>query len=348
MAETSTCAVTGQVLPADRPRPVAGAGDPSSALERAVLTGLLKPPCLVSFSGGHDSTLVLAAATAAARRHGLALPVPVTWRFTDAPRADESEAQDAVVNGLGLPDWERLVADDDLDFAGPVSQRVLVRHGLLHPVNAYLHAPLLARATGGTLLTGAGGDQVLETWRRRARRLHRPYQPPRFPWVRPPVGRRVRGSLWWEKATEPRRPSRRPWWHAGRRDLVLSCQTLQILADDASAQVLHPLLDPGFMTAFSERGLAPERVGGRAALFRQLFGAALPDIVYVRRPKANLREVFWRAPTRAVVDAWDGQGVDRAVVDVDALRREWSRPAPSTFTAMLVQQAWLAAHASPG
>jgi asparagine synthase (glutamine-hydrolysing) len=306
-----------------------------------VVDGLRHPPCLVSFSGGHDSTLVLTAAATAARRHGLDLPVPVTWRFVAAPRADESDAQDEVVRALSLPDWERLVAEDDLDFVGPVARQVLGRHGVLHPVNAFLHAPLLAKARGGSLLTGVGGDQLLASWRP-GRRLHRPYRPPRFPWLHPAHERRHRRRLWWDHATEPRHVRRRLWWQAGRRNLRIGCQSLEILAQDVSAQVLHPLLDRRFVSAVADRGLTPERAGGRAALFRELFGPTFPDFVYRRRPKANLGEVFWRAPTQEVISRWDGRGVDAAAVDLDALRSEWAKPAPSLYTAMLVQQAWLA------
>src|SRR5215212_1324990 len=54
---------------------------PLEALEEAVLPALTQPPCLVSFSGGRDSSSVLAAATRAARREGLPAPVPVTLRI---------------------------------------------------------------------------------------------------------------------------------------------------------------------------------------------------------------------------------------------------------------------------
>src|SRR5438874_582354 len=56
--------------------------DPLTALERACLPALERPPCVVSFSGGLDSSVVLAAAGRAARRAGLAEPIPVTHRFT--------------------------------------------------------------------------------------------------------------------------------------------------------------------------------------------------------------------------------------------------------------------------
>jgi hypothetical protein len=200
---------------------------------------------------------------------------------------------------------------------------------------------MLARATGGSLLTGVGGDLLLESWRPR-RRLHRPYRPPRFPWLHTSRERPHRRRLWWENATEPRRLRPRLAWQTGRRRLFIGCQSLDILAAEASTRVLHPLLDRRFVSAVADRGLTPERAGGRAGLFRELFGSTLPDFVYRRRPKATLEEVFWRAPTREVIARWDGRGVDAAAVDLNALRDEWSKPSPSLYTAMLVQQAWLA------
>ena len=159
--EIASCVVVGLAgssPPAACEAPVA---DPVTAFERVAARALQRPPCLVSFSGGHDSSLVLAAATRVAHREHLPMPVPVTWRVTGAPGAEESACQEAVVAALGITDWIRLAADDDLDFVGPVATGVLRRHGLLHPANAYFHAPLLSQAAGGTLLTGVGGDQVL-------------------------------------------------------------------------------------------------------------------------------------------------------------------------------------------
>ena len=141
--------------------------DPLAALAAVIEPALATSPCLVSFSGGVDSSLVLAVAVHVARRRGLPEPIPVTWRFRAAPSADESAWQEQVVAGLGLTDWERLDADGELDLTGPIAARVLARHGLRHPANAFLHEPLLARAAPGTLLTGFGGDQILGLWRGR-------------------------------------------------------------------------------------------------------------------------------------------------------------------------------------
>src|SRR5687768_3761316 len=76
-----------------------------AALERACLPALERGRCCVSFSGGRDSSIVLATATRVARREGLPLPLPVTNRFPLAGHTDESHWQELVVRHLGLDDW---------------------------------------------------------------------------------------------------------------------------------------------------------------------------------------------------------------------------------------------------
>lgn len=75
--------------------------------------------------------------------------------------------------------------------------------------------------------------------------------------------------------------------------------------------------------------------------------AALPPLIIAPRRKATFDEVFFRAPTREVVRAWDGGGVDESLVDVAALRREWSGWPINPRTAALVQQVWLADRSAP-
>ncbi|HWC25368.1 MAG TPA: asparagine synthase-related protein, partial [Solirubrobacteraceae bacterium] len=157
-----------------RPRPAAlpaPTATPQRALEDAVLAALRRPPCVVSFSGGRDSSLVLAAAARVARRERLPPPIPATNRFPDAPETDETDWQEQVVAHLGLSDWERLEFTDELDAVGPYARRMLRAHGLLWPFNVHFHLPLLERARGGSLLTGLGGDQLFELPQRTPRRM---------------------------------------------------------------------------------------------------------------------------------------------------------------------------------
>src|ERR1700749_707865 len=95
---------TGMGLPASRPsraarRPLtqtrlaAPGVSAREALESVIRPALERSPCLVSFSGGRDSSAVLAAAAALARREGLPLPIPATIVFPAAAATDGALAQ---------------------------------------------------------------------------------------------------------------------------------------------------------------------------------------------------------------------------------------------------------------
>ena len=133
---------------------------PRAELEAAILPALRRSPCLVSFSGGRDSSAVLAVAVAVARREGLQAPIPVTHRFPAAAGTDESAWQEKVITHLGLDDWLRVELSSELDAVGPVATSVMERHGLLWPCNTYFHDPIFEAASGGAVLTGIGGDEA--------------------------------------------------------------------------------------------------------------------------------------------------------------------------------------------
>ncbi|WP_320064766.1 asparagine synthase-related protein [Micromonospora sp. RTGN7] len=344
--------------------PPAGVADPAGtpapmvALERAVLPALRRPPCLVSFSGGVDSSLVLAIAVRVARREGLPDPVPVTWRFTGAPRAEESQWQDRVIAELGLGGgWEILRAGEDLDLVGPVARRLLTRYGQVHPPNRHLHLPIAELARGGALLTGVGGDQILAGWRRRpgslrarlgrlrARWRHR--EPDPFPWLRPEAARELRRAFGAEQRAEPRRLAGRIAWHLRRRDLTMTRASLAVVSVDLDVLAVTPLLDDGFAAALAAH---PGRLRSpsRRELLADIVDPQLPPLVVAPRRKATFDEVFFRAATREFVRSWDGTGVDESLVDVEALRREWSRWPVNPRTGALVQHVWLAGQPAPG
>ncbi len=352
--EIATGLITGGTQSTPPRAPTATEG-PVEALERALLPALLSPRCLVSFSGGLDSSLVLAVADRLALREGLARPVPVTFRFPDAPQAREDDAQEAVVAALGCPDWQRIEVVDEAHMLGPWAARAVRLHGVLHPANAFLHLPLLDLASGGTLLTGIGGDQVLGGWRTPPR-VRRPWwwpgrgavggqRAPDFGWLRPVVAHRSRRRLAVERASQPRRFGDRVAWHAGRRDLAVSLRTMELLAEATGARTVSPLTDAGFCAALAARGgasgFSPSGVVGRSATVRAWCGD-LPEAVTAPRRKATFTEVFWRRPTLELLRAWDGTGVDERLVDVEGLRAEWAKPRPAALTGKLVHQIWLA------
>jgi asparagine synthase (glutamine-hydrolysing) len=345
-----------------------GAATPLEALEAAVRPALERPPCLVSFSGGRDSSAVLAVAASVARREGLPLPVPVTNRFPEVPESEESDWQERVVQALGLDDWLRLEFGDELDCVGPIAADALRRHGLLWPCNVHFHLPLLQAARDGSLLTGIGGDEAFSTSRRRRaalvlsgsvtpeprdvlrlgfglapRALRRRVLrrgAPHDDWLRPSAQAAVRRDWAAFAAGEPLRWGNHVRWCSHLRYLRLGLESLDLLAADHDARPVHPFTDVRFLSAFAESCPAD---ADRAGALRAVVGALLPDEVLARPTKSTFDGVFFNTHSRAFAFAWAGEGADDELVDVARLRGHWRsrRPPGRTFTQL--QQSWLAA-----
>jgi asparagine synthase (glutamine-hydrolysing) len=343
--------------------------EPGEALERSVLRALLRPPCLVSFSGGCDSSLVLAATATLARRAGLALPVPVTMRSRGEDAAEERDWQETVIAHLGLEEWERIDVGDELECIGPIAQEVLLRHGVLWPANAHFHVLQLRLAAGGSLLTGIGGDELFSRsgWARLhrvlgARTVPRPrdvlhlgaalapaavrrriitaMSEVELQWLRPAAQQAVLQALAREGAAEPLSWRKRFGWLLGARYLRLGIQSLSLLAHDYDVELHHPLLDPvlaGSLAALP-RG---RRFEDRPGALTSLFGDLLPAAVASRRSKASFADTLWGPASRAFAEAWSGEGVDPEIVDVDGLRRRW-RVERAAGPHTLLQALWLA------
>src|SRR4051794_24581858 len=156
---------SGTVRGMDAEPPVFPAVEPLSstraAFEQVVLAALQTPPCVVSFSGGRDSSAVLAVAAHVARREGLPLPVPVTLRFPDDPATQEDDWQELVLRHLGIDDRVTLSFTDELDVLGPYARETLRTLGPIWPANAHIHVAIAEQARGGCVLTGFGGDDLL-------------------------------------------------------------------------------------------------------------------------------------------------------------------------------------------
>jgi asparagine synthase (glutamine-hydrolysing) len=362
----------GIVLP-DRARlpalPVVPASmTPRAALEAAILPALRRAPCLVSFSGGRDSSAVLATAVALARREGLPAPVPVTHRFRAAAGTEEDAWQEQVVGHLGLDDWLRIDPGAELDAVGPVAMAVIERHGLLWPCNTYFHAPIFEAAAGGAVLTGIGGDEAFaaSAWDRqlavlqgRARptprdvlrvgfalapvavkqRFIRRWMPELFPWLRPAARAEVEAWLARDAASEPLRRSRRLRRLLGSPVLRIGLSGLETLAADRDAIIAHPLHDAGFLAALAALPGA-ERHRTRSASMEALVGDLLPAEVLRRSTKAHFSEVLWGPESRALAAEWEGDAVDPEIVDVQRLREIWTSPEPDTQTITLLQSVW--------
>jgi asparagine synthetase B (glutamine-hydrolysing) len=363
----------GRMYGIDPEVPVLPAGRPGArrALEAAVLQGLQRPPCVVSFSGGRDSSLVLAVAAAVARREGLPLPVPVTLRFPDVASADEREWQELVVGHVGVPDWEQLTFTDELDAVGPIASELLRRHGVLFPANAHFHIPIAAAARGGTVLTGFGGDELLQTsvWLRLNLVLTRRLRPRRSDalrlllaavpparaaayrrrhgmavpasWLRPAATERMSAARLADQMAEPVRWDRSLrvlWWRSRYR--LAAEHALTTVVGGQGAAVISPLTSAGFLTA-----VAAERVrlgyASREEGMEHLVGDLLPRQLLARHTKGRFDGAIWGPYAEDFMSTWDGSGVDEELVDVAELRRSW-REVKDARTLMLLQSAWLA------
>jgi len=364
---------SGLVLPRPRRAPALPELEPGTtpraAFEAAILPALRRSPCLVSFSGGRDSSAVLATATAIARRERLPLPVPITHRFPSATGTQETEWQEQVIDHLGLEEWIRIDAATDLDCVGPVATTVLRRHGLLWPCNAYLHEPIFEAAAGGAVITGVGGDEAfspsswaraIQVMRGRARPgprnlLHvgfalspavvkrtaiRHWLPEICPWLRPAARRRIEAFVAAEAANEPLRWRTRYRHLADSGYMKVSLGSLAVLASAHDVELGHPFHDARFLAALA--ALPPaRRPASRSEAMTMLVGDVLPPGLLSRSTKARFDEVFWTQYSRELVAGWQGEGVDPEIVDVDRLRAEWASPTPEAHTFTLLQSVWL-------
>jgi asparagine synthetase B (glutamine-hydrolysing) len=348
---------------------------PRVALERVLLAALRRAPCLVSFSGGRDSSALLAAATAVARREGLPEPVPATLLFPGSTEADEAEWQQLVLSHLGLDDWVRLEFQDELDAVGPVAGHVLRRHGLVWPFNLHFHLPIVEAARGGSVVTGFGGDELGESCTLvrperliARRRIERPRdlaaiayrlgpRAPRWPreylraggqidemgitWLTRRGRRALRSAFAFDAPLVAGwdRIIRRNFWRS--RYFQVCTANFQRMADVHGVAMVHPFVEPPVLQALARAG-GFTGLRDRRHILELLAGPLLPAEVLEREHKATFSTPLWTGTSRAFAREWSGRGLDQRLVDVDAVRRAWLRePAPPLATTML-QAAWLA------
>lgn len=341
------------------------------ALADSIRGALERPPCLVTFSGGRDSSAVLAVAAELARREHLPPPVAVTYRFPEQmSRADESHWQEIVIGHTGVADWLRIGITDEMDCLGPIGLDALKRHGLIFPFAPHAHVPALRHCLGGSLVTGTGGDQVLGRRSRLAdvlagRAAPVPRDALRLAAALGPRG--MRRARWGRRAPTfvdwltptGRAAFQRSWgeamasvpvsWRKGieqtwrSRDLQISVAAMNLLAREHDVQLVHPLFSPLFISVLA-RHAGVRGYADRAALMRVLFADLLPRQVIDRRTKAGFGEAVWTRHSQEFGRSWNGVGVDDELVDVDSLAAHWRRSQPPPGpTLTLLKQAWLAA-----
>ena len=83
--------------------------------------------CVVAFSGGRDSSAVLAVLLHVARRDGFEEPVALTSRWPGDVAADESAWQEHVARELEVRRWEIITPGTDFDLLGPLATRTAPR-----------------------------------------------------------------------------------------------------------------------------------------------------------------------------------------------------------------------------
>jgi asparagine synthase (glutamine-hydrolysing) len=365
-------------LDASAPSLPAPTTTPKAAFEEALRRALRRPPAVVAFSGGRDSSAVLAVATSVARREGLPLPIAVTMQFPDSAESDETAWQEQVIGHLRLDEWIRIGITDELDCVGPFATSALRRHGLMWPANAHALMPLLEPARGGTLITGDGGDLVFQVspWservvevigrratprprdvlrlglafgprRARRRRLRRHYpEPVRAPWLRPAAHAALVDAWSSEASMEPLQLDRRIPWGWRLRAVRLALTSFDEIAQAAGVDLVHPFNDPVFVAALAAAARS-FRYADRTEAMRILFADVLPDELCARSTKGGFRDVFWNRHAGDFASGWNGEGADAELVDVEALRALWlSTDAREHFRSCTqLQAAWLARHA---
>lgn len=364
--------------PRRRPEPRQGpAKEVRAVLEDLLREALTLEPCVIAFSGGRDSSALLAVASLVARREGLSLPLPVTRRFPDLPETDETVWQERLVRHLDLQDWVVLDLDDhELDLIGPVAAPRLREHGVVWPPLMHVDAPLLHVARGGVIVDGEGGDQVF------GMELHR--IAPVAALIdrrRPPTPRHLaRAAATVAPAKIRRRAARRSLATMGTSWLRPDAleHLVEDLARDVAAQALrwddsirgfrlhrareqalhnrnviaahhdvaylHPFLEQPFLDALARRG-GWRGLGSRTRAMEALFHDVLPRSVLGRTSKARFNSSILGADSRDFAASWDGNGVDTDLVDPEALRTAWLSDRRHARAFPLLQAAWLASQA---
>jgi asparagine synthase (glutamine-hydrolysing) len=328
----------------------------------------------VSFSGGRDSSAILAVAVHVARREGLPMPIPVTSIFPECDDTEESHWQEMVIRHLRVDDWQRLAFTDEIDMIGPYSQTVLLRHGLLWPAQAHFLLPITEQASGGAVLTGFGGDELLDpgwAWQHANMLLSRRIRPrprhvrgvvaalgprtlqravlrrrliaePPLRWLRPEAHREIMRQRVEAALLESVRwdtSVRRSWWPTRYRRAAV--HTYERLIAEGQAIAVHPLCEGGFLAAIThERGW--KSFASRSEAMEWLVGDLLPLALLTRSSKAGFNGAFWNRHSRAFAARWDGSGVDESLVDPAVLREMFTGDEPpDARTLSLFQSIWL-------
>lgn len=346
------------------------------AFESIVLAALRKPPCVVAFSGGRDSSAILAVAAFLADREGLSPPIAATHDFVGDEWADESAWQEVVVKHLGVQDWVRICDRDAFDVLGSQAREALRRHGLLWPAMLNVFTPMAELASpGGTMLTGEGGDEVLglqrmtglnfavtarprptaavralvapavtPRWRRRQKAYRQTVGTKSHPWLDGPTYSHYCRAIADDNANAPLRWDRAVVRHGRRRNIIAANANQAKLLAGTGVAVRQPFLDQSFLAAFAASG-GMRGFLSRTSMMRMLFHDVLPDAVLKRETKGEFSAVAFGPATRRLMEAWEGEGLGELADAVDwrVLRDTALSERPLFGAQLLVQHVWLEA-----
>lgn len=345
-----------------------------ATLEAMLLDALSTPPCHVLFSGGRDSSALLALAVHLARQHGLPEPVAVTVRHPAAPESDETAWQELVLDHLGLRDHLVLEFDGEQRLLGEVATAALRRHGPQWPEAVQLQGAVYRHLDPGVVVSGEGGDALIDGQRMgavraalsltRPRRRHlqlglraaRPNllrrrdvraEAPSItpPWLRPPAAAEYLGRVT-VLAQEPLRWDRATRQALRSRPMAVAMANFDAGIAEYGSRPVNPFADLRFADALAAEA-GPLGWGDRTAVFRRLFHDVLPDRVLSRRSKASFNSTRWGLEERDFARTWDGTGLDPEWVDPDALRAAWLEEDPHPAADYLLHVAWCQAHGIP-
>lgn len=356
---------------------------PSSGSARLALRDVLRTiidttPVFVSFSGGRDSSAVLAVATSVAREHGRPLPVPITYRYPGNAEANEDEWQELVLRHLGVTERVVVTITGQQRLLSENAQESMARRGLVWPPSLNLQHEMFDRVRGGVLLTGEGGDEMF-IGRRSApvARLRRTIQRKQRPRLRVvsdaarallPRGRQVRTEVeetWARVAPWLRGPAREQFIEAIAEDFVEPLRwdrsirrtirrplaraiyhNMDLVARDYDIRLVHPLLAPEFVSAWIDEG---GRWGftGRTAAMRHAFADVLPEPILGRSTKSFFNAARMGPFERSFARQWSGTGLDLEHVDAELLREAWLNEDFIGRSDSALMAAWMASEGLP-
>ncbi len=349
--------------------PVTRRSGARGVLEEVLRAALEGPrPCYVLFSGGRDSSAILATAVHVARRDALPEPVPVTVRHPESPESDETAWQELVLRHLRVERHEVLHMHGEQSLLGDVALDAIRRRGPMWPAAVQVQGALYRHLDPGVVVSGEGGDMVINGHRAAAVRAM----------LEGPTRASLRDGLyavrptWWSRramtAALVQDNRAVPAWLRGHgrqlyTDAVVAMSTVPLRWDSAtrlmgrtrpvtiglanfeaaiieySCVPVSPFLVPEFVDALAHDA-GPTGWGDRTAVFRRLVGDLLPDAVLSRTSKASFNSTRWGAAEREFAQSWDGVGFDDTWIDPEALRREWLSERPHPASSYLLQVAW--------